>query len=327
MNPAQNSYSPQRISPLFLLSIYGIIPLVIIIIAIDYSFFDLRLSRALPSDNSEMGWLNIIFMLPHVIASVITFADKEYIATYATRLGLSSSIFAGGIFVLLATSSLSLMIFIISIYTAYHQIAQQAGIASIITKNRSTAHQIWKWMGFSILVFFFFISMIVPEKKAAILGSMEDILLAVVIIFLFAFIAISIITARQSKTGTGILFIAANSIMLIFHGILFTLNMTFFMVLIPRIVHDVTAFSFYVSHNKNRNNETPKNVVSRALRPTRIPEYILTPGLALGISLAMTQLMPPTILIFSIAFLALFHYYWEGIMWKKDSPHRHHIYI
>lgn len=327
MNSAQALSSPQKISSIFLLSIYGIIPVSLAVIATDYFFFDFRLARFLPSDASQMGWLNILFMLPHVVASVFTFADREYIETYAVRLGLSSFLFAGSIMLLIATTSFSLLVFILSVYTAYHQIAQQTGIASIITKNRSTAHVIWKWMGFCILFFFFLYSAIVPEKRAAMLEGNRDLLQLLGAIFVAAFLAVSTITAWQSKTRMGILFIAANTLMLIIHGFLFSLNLIFFMILIPRVIHDVTAFAFYVSHNKNRNSDTPRNIISKVFKPMRIPEYILTPALALACSLAMTQFMAPLYLIFTLAFLAVFHYYWEGIMWKSGSPHRNYIHV
>lgn len=55
--------------------------------------------------------------------------------------------------------------------------------------------------------------------------------------------------------------------------------------------------------------------------------FIVTPAAALLASVAMTTFLPQGILLFSLLFLAFFHYYWEGVMWKNGSPHRKNIYV
>lgn len=63
--------------------------------------------------------------------------------------------------------------------------------------------------------------------------------------------------------------------------------------------------------------------MARLFSKIPLPEYIVTPAAALLASVAMTTFLPQGILLF----LAFFHYYWEGAMWKNGSPHRKNIYV
>lgn len=318
---------PQRLSPGFLLSIYAVVPLCLLFILADYLLFDLHASRSLPSDPESMGWLNIIFMLPHVIASIFTFADREYISTYSTRLAVSSLGLGAGVLIVPVALGVNALILVLALYTAYHQIAQQAGIASIITRNRSRTHAAWKWYSLFILIAVFTASLADPDVLRHVLTTQGDFFYPLFAIVGLGYLVISILVARQSRTRIGVAFIAANGAMLITHCFLFSLRLGFFMILIPRIIHDVTAFAFYVSHNINRNREQSKNLITKLTKPLAVPEYLATPALAILCSVMLTSFMPKPGLVFCLPFLALFHYYWEGVMWKNGAPHRNYLYV
>ncbi|MDO8269017.1 MAG: hypothetical protein Q7T32_14480 [Moraxellaceae bacterium] len=323
----QSGAGVQVLSPKFLLSIYGIIPVILLFMLGDYLLFDLGISKSLPSDPESTGWLNMLFMLPHVIASVFTFMDREYIAAYSTRLAVSSSAIAGLIFIVPLAMGVAATVLVLALYTAYHQIAQQTGIASMIARNKSAMHMTWKWMGFVILAMVFFLALLADNPYIQAFAIQNPVFRMVSAVFVLAFVVVGVITARQSKTRIGVAFVGVNTLMLIFHCLLFIFGFNFFMILIPRIVHDVTAFAFYVSHNKNRNQGVQHNVMARLFSKIPLPEYIVTPAAALLASVAMTTFLPQGILLFSLLFLAFFHYYWEGVMWKNGSPHRKNIYV
>ena len=67
--------------------------------------------------------------------------------------------------------------------------------------------------------------------------------------------------------------------------------------------------------------------MARLFSKIPLPEYIVTPAAALLASVAMTTFLPQGILLFSLLFLAFFHYYWEGVMWENGSSHRKNIYV
>lgn len=317
----------QPVSPRLILAVYAIIPLAVLVIAVDYLFFDLRLNAALPNTPDDMGWLNVFFMLPHVLASVFTFADREYLSAYSGRLVGSSLAFTAGIVVVPALFGLSVMVLLLALYTAYHQVAQQTGIASIVARHRSGLNTAWKWLCLVALVAVFVASLIEPALRQKMYAAAPALYIGLITGGVTALVVVAVLVARQSRTASGRVLVGANTGMILMQGVFFAFGFHFFMILIPRLVHDITAFAFYVTHNMNRNRREAHNVVVRALRPTRLPEYLLTPVLAIAASIALSQLVPKEALLFIVAFLALFHYYWEGVMWKNGAPHRQFIRV
>lgn len=333
MNPDTGNLSPntdnrlQAISPRFLLGVYVVLPLAVLVVVIDYLCFDWHIRQSLPNQLIQSGWLNVVFMLPHVLASVFTFADRDYLVTYAPRLaGASLAIIAGIVLVPLAFSANALMT-VLTVYTAYHQIAQQAGIASIVTRNRSPIHTAWKWSGFALLLGIVAVMAIDPALRSKLFAVNPSIYYGFFALVALAYIAISAITAWRSQTRMGVYLIVANSLMMLLNGVFVALSFSILSVLIVRIVHDVTAFGFYVTHNANRNQGRPRNVISWLLQPLRLPEYVLTPALALLVAIAMTKLVPLVVVTYCLLYLAFFHYYFESVMWKNGEPHRQNVHV
>ncbi|MDF2446615.1 MAG: hypothetical protein K0S46_1851 [Moraxellaceae bacterium] len=317
----------QSVSPRFILAIYAVIPLALLFIAVDYLLFDFRLNALLPNTPADMGWLNVFFMLPHVVASVLTFADREYLVSYSGRLVGSSLAFVAGIVLVPALFGVAMMVLLLALYTAYHQVAQQTGIASIVARHRSPLNTAWKWLCMVVLVAVFLASLVEADLRQKMYAAAPLLYVTLISAVFGALVVVGALVARQSRTTTGRLLVGANTGMILMQGVFFALGLHFFMILIPRLVHDITAFGFYITHNMNRNRGVPHNVVVRAFQPTRLPEYLLTPAIALGVSVALSQLVPREFLVFIVAFLALFHYYWEGVMWKNGAPHRQFIRV
>jgi hypothetical protein len=129
---------------------------------------------------------------------------------------------------------------------------------------------------------------------------------------------------RQSRTRIGRWYMWANVAML---GSIFWVNelgYTLFVIFIPRIIHDITAFSVYITHDTNRNRGEPRNAVYRVARFTRLPPLVLLPLLSIGIAYVLTineRYALAAIVISTITFL---HYYFEGFIWRGPNPHRQH---
>lgn len=318
---------PMPLNPVFLLKILAIIPVLGLFMLADYFFFDMRISNSLPMAAGKTGWLNMLFMFPHVIASFFTFLNKEYIVAYGARLGLSSAAILGAIFLIPVFSTSNLIFLILVVYTAYHQVAQQTGIAALVAQNKTRTHQLWKWGYLTILLTLVFSAALKKSDMFAFF-SVYPYNLAFKIVLGVLFIGYAFVcfrTARQSRTRTGVLYIAGTTTLIVAHCLLFYFGYYLYMLFLGRFIHDVTAFSFYVSHNVNRNQSQPQSLSSRARTFLRIPEYILTPAAALLTAVLLTRLVPDQYLLVILLFLAFFHYYWEGIMWKKGSPHRKYI--
>jgi hypothetical protein len=316
----------QVLSPKFLLGIYGIIPFIGLLILIDYLFFDMQISEGLPGAKAT-GWLNIIFMLPHIMASFFTFVDKDYIVAYRVRLIVSSFVILSGVLLAPLWLGGGAIILVGVIYTAYHQASQMTGIAALVAKNKAATHTAWKWLYFLLLMVMVAAGPVAQTPEFSFLAQppLSTLFKFIYIILFSSYLVVSILTVKNSKTFIGLLYIAAGSSLILVDYALFSLDMYLYVLIITRFLHDVTAFSFYVSHNITRNQSKPLSAVSIISRTIPLPEYILTPAIALLSTIAMSIILPKQILFTASAFLVFFHYYWEGIMWKHGSPHRKNL--
>lgn len=325
--PLNTDRLPQAVSPRFLLGVYAVLPLAVLVVVVDYLFLDWRIRQSLPNQLIQTGWLNVLFMLPHVLASVFTFADRDYLVAYGPRLAGASLAIVAGIVLVPVVFSATVLMTGLTIYTAYHQIAQQAGIASMVTRNRSPIHTAWKWSGFALLLGIVAVMAIDPAQRSRLFAVNPAVYYGLFSLAALAYIVISTLTARRSRTRMGVYMVVANSLMMLLNGVFVALSFSILSVLIVRVVHDVTAFGFYVTHNANRNRDRPRNAVSRLLQPLRLPEYLLTPALALLAAFALTNLVPQAVAAYCLLYLALFHYYFEGVMWKNGAPHRQNVHV
>lgn len=308
-----------RIKPVYLLGIYSVIPVVALFLAADLWLNGLRLSRSLPADPHTMQWFTMFFMLPHIFASLFTFFDRDYLLAYKERLVVSVPLILVVMVVVPLLFDAPLLQLIVAVYTLFHLISQQTGIAAMIARNKSAVYQAWKWLSF-------FAVLMISILAQADLPGFHNVLYVVLPFFILLYGALTLFAAKQSKTATGMGYIAANSVMVVICYGLALAKLPFFVILILRVVHDVTAFYFYVSHNANRNRERHLNLISRLRQWLRLPEYVFTPLMGVLCTVLATATLGDNI-FFAVIFLGLLHYYWEGVMWKQGSPHRTNIYV
>jgi hypothetical protein len=115
----------------------------------------------------------------------------------------------------------------------------------------------------------------------------------------------------------------------------------FLAILMPRLVHDITAYSFYVSHDVNRHGEQPGNGLFRWTTRFHIPAALVLPALSFlltyllqvygdGLVNLLLQTLFATqvykaVTLGLIGYLALMHYYTEAFVWSAGSPLRRYI--
>jgi hypothetical protein len=303
--------------PSALLYVYIIIPIVAIFLVCDSIFSGLALSRSFPADPHSIQWFTVFFMLPHIFTSAFTFLDAEYIQHYRRRLIVSSLLFVLLIAVVMVFHFIIPFMLFVSIYTIYHLIGQQTGIASMLAGSRSRIYTVWKWVTFLTLLIIY---------MAVILGGGMNVLVRIFPYFCLGYLFFSLFVAFQAPRLIGRYYILATAVMIVFSFLLYVKNLPFFMILIPRFVHDVTAYFFYVTHNMNRNAEKNHSIFSRLRKKIPLPEYLYAPLVGVVCTVIVTVLMRQYI-VFLIAFMALFHYHLEGVMWKNGSPHRRYIHM
>lgn len=318
-----------KVSARLLCSYYIICPLCLVIVLADVSVFNGQVRNALPSSPFAILWFSVFFSLPHVIASNLTFLDREYLRSYRNNLLLAVAISIGFVFFLPAAFGPVVFLYLYSFWTALHVHMQQLGINKAYLKGGTpVTFRIWRDMGALAyaLAYFDFLEAEGMAPDALFSPFVEGLapLFAVVTTMLAAYIVF------KAPPGTGRLYTFCNQAYLFTALWTWHLGYGFFAILIPRVLHDVTAFTFYIAHDSNRNAGEVKQFTYRLLKATGIPVAVLCPLVAVSAGLVFLPGINTHFYSFGIfektaLALAVMHYVTEFSIWKSGSLHRQHI--
>ncbi len=89
-----------------------------------------------------------------------------------------------------------------------------------------------------------------------------------------------------------------------------------------RIVHDITAFHFYILHDIDRNKQGFENNTLKAMSFFKVPSYLA--HLILGLLCSVLVYLTPWFELLSFIF-GVTHFFMEGFMWKGSHSLRSHI--
>jgi hypothetical protein len=364
------------VSSNLLLALYAVVPLSILLALVDQWFLSgvLR-DEYLPTNPSTLIWWAIIFNFPHIVSSLVTLADEEYIKFYKARFIKALLVITAGVFTInfivpqLLPGQPSLMIGMLffvffSAYTMYHVLSQQFGIGMMLMKVRPTKqYEAWRWLATlatTIMYAMVFAKwgdkpfMNTPFSFYQWLGFAAGF-----------FIVLSVIQGFYLTLGSqrqlGTWYVYSNLLMMICTYALLMMGYQFFVIAIPRFVHDLTAFIIYSTHDQNRNRQVRRNYIYRWLKFIPIPVMFLCPLLAIALAHSvqcgsfyidlflgfdegakafnecpLTRFYEPTgennglpvymQLWAQIMFICgFFHYYIEAFVWKREAIHRHSV--
>lgn len=314
----------------WLFALYAVIPLSVAIVAFDLLIFDRHLLlNYLPYAPEQWPYWTLVFGLPHIVASLLTMADREYIGHYRRILLWPLVGFA-----LIAAAGLygpqpigkQTLFTVVAFYTVYHVLSQQLGLTLMMLGTPpSRTFLAWKWTAILAgaamytLVFGHYYGMrrvwLGPVNLYDVLHYAAGFLTAGVIVLAF----------RLGKLGRhriGSWYMWGNVALLVASFALLELRYTVFVVIMPRIIHDITAFTVYITHDANRNRRDPRNLLYRLTHFTRLPPWIVLPATALAVAYLLTtntQVVWVNMAVVTISFL---HYYFEGFIWRNPNPHR-----
>lgn len=316
----------------WLLALYGVIPLSLLLVVVDAWLFGGRaIYQHIPTQPEHWPFWTVLFGLPHIIASLITMADREYLAHYRRTLLWPLLVFAG-----IATAghlgpqplSYSLLFLFLAFYTIYHVLAQQLGLTLMMMATPpSRTFRAWKWLlvlaGFAI-----YMNVYGERYLGGIwLGnlSLYDGLTYVAALLSAALIVLAIRLTPVSRHRIGVWYLWGNVALILSTLLIQQIGYSLFVILIPRVIHDLTAYTVYITHDRNRNKHEAVNSIYRLTRFTRLSPVILLPMLSIGIAFVLTshsRYAVVSILVLTVSFL---HYYFEGFIWRGANPHRRHV--
>ena len=293
-----------------LLAIYLIVPLAWLTVLVDVVCLGGHLRRALPASPEELTWFTAFFVLPHILASQFSFYDREYVRAYRQPLlwGVPLVLAAAGLLYVLDAGSAGLVFIAV---TMWHVIAQQVGIAGALAGRPSRAFEWWKWL--TVAVF----TLGVTGMAGTWLNWIGAPLMAITTMLIAG-------AARAAAPGVGRHYLWATHAMSLSASVFVAGGYSFFAILVPRVVHDVTGWAFYLTHDHNRNREVPHNALYRALGFSVLPVPLVVLASAIAVNVLMDRGLgrayEPVILAVS-----LFHYFTESFMWRRHSMHRRYV--
>ncbi len=358
-----------------LIGLYSVIPLLLLLVFVDKLWLNhLLRDRLLPRDPSDLIIWAIIFGFPHIVSSIVTLADREYLSFYRKKLLLglaiiSAAVLAVNVLVPLVLpaqySGLAFNLFFVfyAVYTMNHVLSQQFGIGMMMMRaNRDWPYACWRWAAIvaASAMYLIVYGRGLLEQSTLLGYSTYELANNLAYVAVAVAIALGFYQTRQSKNELGSWYIYSNIIMILVAGLFLKLEYYAFVVVVPRFVHDITAFMIYSVHDENRNRDRANapNIIYRALKFLPLSPILLCFPLALLLAngIECGSFMFDTSLGFSgslnsncfvkefynpaannglpgsmklwmqILFITgFFHYYIESFVWRRESIHRHSV--
>jgi hypothetical protein len=321
-----------------ILALYSIIPICLVIQFLDIYLWGGYLKAHLPSSPSHFILFQILFGTPHIIASAMLITTNlDYFKHYQLKiLGMSIAlaiIFGiGSQFI-----PYRALYIVVASWTVYHVLKQQYGIARGVCRLPDFKHNLLLCLSVSagILIYIgIFLNKSLTDQQS-------DWIEIVAGLFCIGLLVGTISYHHLVQSGFGKLFMWANTILVISSFYLYLNQYYFLAILVPRLVHDATAYLFYVTHDYNRHHDSPENFLYRYTCRLNIPIVIVLPILSfllafllqaygndilyLIIELLFGVEIYNVVTLIVFGYLSLMHYYTESFTWKKDSPYRQYI--
>lgn len=310
------------ISRKVLLYAYLVLPLLTAIALVDIFFLDSRFLPHLGVEALFSPFYIILFLLPHIIASFFSFFDREYVSYYKKHLFIYLPLLLTGTALLLYYDFIWGLVFFL-LNDMWHGVKQQVGIGLILGAKPGIVHRLWTLIPFFIgsVAYVYVVhpsaypDVLVPYISPALFVG--EILLLIV---MFTEMWLSPANVRWYIFIASMLFVC--SYFFILAGYVFLSILAF------RSIHDITAFSFYMTHDYNRTKGGYRNYFYSLFSKVPLHVMLLTPLLGVGIAYLIRAVTDGLTFGFSIIILiCMSHFYLESVMWKRGAPHRQFVKV
>ncbi len=300
---------------------YSVVPLALLFIVVNY-IGGWHLQDALPQSAESIFVLGIIFENPHIIASNLMLLDKEYLQFYRWKLFVRVSLVIIFCIILIWTLGARAFYTFFYAWTVYHVARQQIGIGKMLNRAQSRSYTVWGWifivvsLAISVGIGYFkaqpaFIST-ATIKHVIIFGSVGLVISGVALMLIL-------------KSSIGRLYLLANIGLIVGTTLCYLQGMPLLAILLPRAVHDITAFIIYTNHDTNRNTPVPRHFLYRSTHGV-LPIWLTCIIVAISWA-AMVTYSGKAWVIYLVIALTLLHYISEAFTWKTGSLHRQYLKI
>jgi len=321
-----------------LLGLYLIIPLSFLVYLADEMYWGNYLKSILPSSPTHFLLFQILFGTPHIVASAILVTTNiEYVKFFKSKLiGMTALIIlvfgVGSLFI-----PYKVLYIITACWTVYHVFKQQHGIGKGVCRLPGWAFYWLLWLSVSAGIFIY-MGIFMKNSLDAQQAEWVKLIAGTLTIGL---ILSSVLCQRYVPTRFGKYFLWSNTLLIVSSFYMYIQQYYFLAILIPRLVHDATAYVFYVAHDYNKHHEKPQNTLYKYAARCNIQVFLVLPIMSFVLTYFLqaygdqlvnliTQYFFGTeiykaITLGLIGYLSLMHYYMEGSTWQAGSPLRRYI--
>lgn len=321
-----------------ILGLYLVIPLSFVVYAMDYFFWGNYLKSILPSSPTHFILFQILFGTPHIIASAILLtSNKEYLYFFKTKLLVMTvliiAVFGfGSLFI-----PYKVLYIITACWTVYHVFKQQHGIGKGICRLPGWAFYWLLWLSVSAGIFIY-MGIFLKNSLGVYEAEWVKLIAGTLTIGL---ILSSVLCQRYVPTQFGKYFLWSNTLLIVSSFYMYIQQYYFLAILIPRLVHDATAYVFYVAHDYNKHHQKPQNTIYKYAARCNVNVFLVLPVMSFVLAYLLqaygndlvnliTQYFFGTeiykaVTLGVIGYLSLMHYYTEAFTWQAGSPLRRYI--
>jgi len=321
-----------------LLGLYAIIPLCLLLQLFDGWFWQGFLQQSLPSSPKQFLLFQIIFGTPHIVASSILLASNtEYLKFYKLKIILMTvaiiTVFGlGSLFI-----PYNVFYVTVAAWTVYHVLKQQLGVGRSLYRLPDSVFYLLLWLSVTAGLFVYigiFLKNSLDMQQLEWIKLIAGVLCA-------GLVCSALLCERYVTTQSGRCFLWSNVLLVLSTFYLFVQQYYFFAILAPRLVHDATAYIFYVVHDYNKHHKHPKNAMYRYAARCHVPVFVVLPLASFALAFVLqsygdSAINALTAFFFGVeinkaitlgllGYLALMHYYTEAFTWKQNSPYRRFI--
>jgi hypothetical protein len=302
---------------------------------LDVEFLHGFLQQTLPSNPKQFLVFQIIFGTPHIIASsILLISNAEYLEFYRTKLVLMTIAIA----IVFGVGSLFIpyqaLYVVVAAWTVYHVLKQQLGVGRALCRMPNWAFYLLLWLSVTagLLIYLgIFLKNSLDVQQLYWIKLIAGGLCA-------GLICMAWVCQRYATSPLGRWFLWSNVLLVLSSFYLFVQQYYFFAILVPRLVHDATAYIFYVTHDYNKHRIQSQNIIYRTAARCHLPIYIVLPLSSFLLAFLLQAYgdqainrvtefffgveIRKAITLGLLGYLALMHYYTEAFTWKKGSPYR-----
>lgn len=321
-----------------LLGLYAIIPLCLLLQLFDGWFWQGALLENLPSSPKQFLLFQVLFGTPHIVASsILLVSNAEYLKTYRPKIILMTVAIAavfgvGSLFI-----PYKALYLIAAAWTVYHVLKQQIGVGRGLYRLPDWAFYLLLWLSVTAGIFVY-IGIFLKNSLDAQQVEWIKLIAGGLCVGL---IVNALLCQRYVTTQLGKWFLWSNVFLVLSSFYLFTQQYYFFAILVPRLVHDATAYIFYVVHDYNKHQRQPQNAMYRYAARCHLPIFVVLPLCSFLLAFVLQSYgdsafnmlteflfgveINKAISLGLLGYLALMHYYTEAFTWKQGSPYRRFI--